>query len=216
MLQTTASALETALNRKYYHTRLPTCQYLLPLEWWFHICSSCILSTLPRLSLSGDWCVSRMQNESGEYTDHLILWNPPPQLLTGWLVIFRLVGLFVAVNSKQCSLTTDYQAVNLGGWNWPLGGLGGGPQRIGRRAWTSDQERQTNIRGALLGERFDSDQWRGVKGSWDSSEWGTGRVEDTMPPLIGFSLWNIHCSLFLGDPLCSESHNWEPSKAYWI
>lgn len=84
MLQTTASALETALNRKYHHTRLPTCQYLLPLQWWFHICSPCILSTLPRLSLSGDWRVSRMQNEKREYTDHLILWKTNPTL--DWVV----------------------------------------------------------------------------------------------------------------------------------
>lgn len=87
------------------------------------------------------------------------------------------------------------------------GGLGAVSQRMGRKAWTSDQEWQPDIRRVLLGERFDSNQWRGVKGSWDSNVLVTGRVEDTMTPLIGFSFWNIHCSLSLGELLCSESHN---------
>lgn len=42
-------------------------------------------------------------------------------------------------------------------------------EEIGRRS--SDQDWQVNIGGggALLVERFDFNQWRGVKESWDSS-----------------------------------------------
>lgn len=55
------------------------------------------------MSLSGDWCVSRMPNETGEYTNHLILQKNP----TAWLVIWRFAGLFVAVNNKQCEYSVS-------------------------------------------------------------------------------------------------------------
>ena len=125
-MQTAATALQTAMNCKYHQTRSATCQYQLPSEWWFHICGLCILSIQPCLSLSGDGRVNRMHNETGEYIDHLIPRKPPPHFslsvhLTGWLVIWRLVGLFVDVNNKQCGLTVDEQAVNLRGRDWPSG-----------------------------------------------------------------------------------------------
>lgn len=66
---------------------------------WFNVCNPCISNTPPCMSLSGHWCVSRMQNETGEYTNHRILQKNP----TAWLVIWRLVGLFVAVNNKVWS-----------------------------------------------------------------------------------------------------------------
>lgn len=147
-----------------------------------------------------------MHNETGEYTD-----RQKTQLLNvsafDWVVSDLDTCGFVCC--QQQTVWSNHRPANCQsrGFGLTIGGLGGGPQRIGIRAWTSDQEWQLNIRRALLGERFDSDQWRGVKGSWDSSVWGTRRLEDTMPPLIGFSFWNIHCSLSLGELLCSESHN---------
>lgn len=51
----------------------------------------------------------------------------------------------------------------MGVWVVDQGELVGGP---GPKI---KNDSQMLVGGALLGERFDSDQWRGVKGSWDSS-----------------------------------------------